>query len=363
MVPAPAPPAPILVLLGTQPTDPRGGIGVAMAGFIEAARDEGLLHAFVPTYDPSARGRHWRLAVRAARPMIRAIRAIREAGEQPIIYTHAGSELSVLRETTLLRLAARAGARTMIQLHSYRLEHWTHGARARVLRQVLHVADSVCVSTERARDRLAAVGLRGAVQVVPDPLPSWAEQAARTPRAPRRGEGLRVVTMTRLVPGKGVDLAIAALRHADPSTTLVVAGDGPEAAALARAARDLGDRVRFAGWVGDDDRDRLLRDSDVFLLPTRYDSFGMGFIEAACFGLPSVALRWGPIPEVVGDGRTGLLVDDPDPAALGAALDRLRDPALRQRLGDAARRDALDRFSVAAVGRAIRAALPDGGTP
>lgn len=364
MVPTTARPAPVLVLLGTRPTNPRGGIGSVMAGFLEATRGEGLLYAFVPTYDPSARGRYWRLAVRAARPMLRAIRAIRATGEQPIVYAHAGSELSLLRETTLLRIAARAGARTMIQLHSYRVEAWaTRPSTAPLFRRVLRVADAVCVPTARARDLLAGLGLRGAVHVVPDPLPPWAERAARAIFPRPEGDGLRVVTMTRLVPGKGVDLAIRALRHTDPSTTLVVAGEGPAAPDLAREARPLGDRVRFAGWLDGEARDRLLRESDVFLLPTRYDSFGMGFIEAACFGLPSVALRWGPVPEVVSDGRTGLLVQEPDPVALAAALDRLRDQTLRHTLGEAARLEALDRFSVATVGRAVRAAVPGEGAP
>jgi len=144
----------------------------------------------------------------------------------------------------------------------------------------------------------------------------------------------------RLGAGKGADLALAALARASREPWLLVAGDGPERAALeAFAARlGLGARVAFAGdlvpptaayWA-----------ADALLFPTRHEeSFGLVLAEAMACGLPVVASDRGASAEVVGDA--GLVVAGDDVAALAAAMARLgADADLRRRLGAAARRRA-----------------------
>ena len=92
----------------------------------------------------------------------------------------------------------------------------------------------------------------------------------------------------------------------------------------------------------------------MFALPVRTtvgngsggEGFGLVFLEAAAAGLPVVAGDGGAIPEVVSDGETGLLVDPTAPDAVADAIVRLlRDPALAQKMGEAARRRAFEEFS------------------
>ena len=76
------------------------------------------------------------------------------------------------------------------------------------------------------------------------------------------------------------------------------------------------------------------------------EGFGLVFLEAAAAGLPVVAGNGGAIPEVVRDGETGLLVNPEAPDEVGAAIVRLlQNPDLAQRMGEAARRRALEEFS------------------
>jgi glycosyltransferase involved in cell wall biosynthesis len=76
------------------------------------------------------------------------------------------------------------------------------------------------------------------------------------------------------------------------------------------------------------------------------EGFGIPIVEAACWGLPTVATRRGGIPEVIVDGETGRLVEAGDPAGLRAALaDLLKDDAQRRRMGQAARARALELFT------------------
>ena len=79
----------------------------------------------------------------------------------------------------------------------------------------------------------------------------------------------------------------------------------------------------------------------------------------ATAAMPIIASAEGQIPSIIDDGRTGILVPPGEPEALAAALTRLADdPALRERLGDQARREAVERFSWNDVLSRITAALP-----
>jgi glycosyltransferase involved in cell wall biosynthesis len=140
--------------------------------------------------------------------------------------------------------------------------------------------------------------------------------------------------------GKGHDIAFDAVRRLlprHPGLRMIVAGNGPARAQVERDAEDLRGVVTFLGFRRDvlD----LLAASDVLLLPSRMDAFPTNLLEAAAVGTPAVATAVGGIPEIIDDGRTGLLVSDP-PTATGlvVALERiLGDDALRRRMGDAAR--------------------------
>jgi len=118
---------------------------------------------------------------------------------------------------------------------------------------------------------------------------------------------------------------------------LVLCGDG-EVDKARKMASDLGleKLVRITGWVSDDERDRLLRESHVYCLPSRNEGLPMGLLEAMGNALAVVTTPVGGIPEVVTDGENGLMVEPGDVRALGDCLNRLlTDPEERRRLAKA----------------------------
>lgn len=141
---------------------------------------------------------------------------------------------------------------------------------------------------------------------------------------------------------KGVDALVEAaplvVRGCDEARVLIV-GDGPEGTRLDRQIEALGlkDHVRRAGFR--DDVPALLAAVDVVVVPSRADEgLPQALSQAMAMERPVVATSVGAIPEVVEDGVTGLLVPPGDPQALARAILRLAgDPALRERLGRAAR--------------------------
>jgi glycosyltransferase involved in cell wall biosynthesis len=152
----------------------------------------------------------------------------------------------------------------------------------------------------------------------------------------------------RLVPNKRVELAIDALARLTPEfpdLRLEVLGQGYWLASLQdyAAARGVADRVRFAGFVSEEEKVSVLATSQVNLLPSVKEGWGLVVIEAAAQGTPTVAFREaGGVSESVLDGVTGLLASDPDDFVARIAL-LLRDDEQRRQLGEKAREHA-DQF-------------------
>jgi glycosyltransferase involved in cell wall biosynthesis len=134
---------------------------------------------------------------------------------------------------------------------------------------------------------------------------------------------------------------------------LVVVGDGPlrqEHEELARSL-SLHDRVQFLGWCGRAEVARLLRDCEIFVLPSRSEPFGIVVAEALACRKVVVASAVGGIREIIENGRSGVLVEPDNPTALaGAVLAFLEDDARREALADAGYQRVVERFSSDATG-------------
>jgi glycosyltransferase involved in cell wall biosynthesis len=186
--------------------------------------------------------------------------------------------------------------------------------------------------------------LRGRMSVVPCGV-DLRRFSASGPSMPRNGEH-RLVAVGRLVPRKGFDTAIAALRHL-PKTELVIAGgpakgkltDDPEANRLKDLAARAGvaDRVRFVGQVSRRNMPKLFRSADLVVCTPWYEPFGIVPLEAMACGVPVVAGAVGGLTDTVVDGITGALVPPKQPVALAKAIRKLlADPAARKAYGFAA---------------------------
>ncbi len=180
--------------------------------------------------------------------------------------------------------------------------------------------------------------------------------------APPPAPGPTLGVLTRLDARKGLSYllrAMAQLRSDLPDARLLIGGDGADRPALEREACSLGlaDRVEFVGAVSDSAA--FYRRLDCFVLPSLDEAFGLVVLEAMAAGLPVVGTRVGGIPEILEDGSQGRLVAPADSHALAGAIRELcADPLRRQRMGEAARRQAR-RFDIGHTVKALQAAYEE----
>jgi N-acetyl-alpha-D-glucosaminyl L-malate synthase BshA len=198
------------------------------------------------------------------------------------------------------------------------------------------------------------------IDVIPNFIDPERYRASHEARGPRRWarEGERIlVHVSNFRPVKRVVDVVRVFHRVcqEIPSRLLLVGDGPDLARAEQLSRELGvrDRIVFVGTVA------LVEDvlvhGDLFLLPSENESFGLAALEALAAGLPVIASKVGGLGEVVRDGETGHLLPVGDVEGMArAALGVLREDEHHRTMSEAARRDAAERFSTAAIVKRYR---------
>jgi glycosyltransferase involved in cell wall biosynthesis len=167
-----------------------------------------------------------------------------------------------------------------------------------------------------------------------------------TARVPGRGETVHALCVAQWIPRKGIlDLVRAWTIHARPGASLELVGETDADPAYARSvnaaiAGASDTSIVVSGPIEDATLGDAYAAADLFVLPSRYEGYGVVYAEALARGLPIIACNVGPVPEVVGE-EAAVLVEPGDVGALSGSLDLLlKDTALRERMSTAARRRA-----------------------
>ena len=185
--------------------------------------------------------------------------------------------------------------------------------------------------------------------------PTYMVEKAEIEEKENVSKTLRMISVCRLDPRKGLLEAIQALSAPDlrdQDWKWVIIGDGVQLADLKKAAKTLrlADKITFRRKLDDKTRDSILRQSDLFVMPSyqkgsSIEGFGVSYIEAACAGLPAIAGNAGGVCEAVLDGETGWCVDAKDTEALRLAFtEALTSRSELLRRGRLARRRFLSAF-------------------
>jgi glycosyltransferase involved in cell wall biosynthesis len=274
-----------------------------------------------------------------------------------LVHVHSAAYGSFWRKSVLCALALAFRVPYVIHLHDGRLAEFyqrgCNGLAKSWLRIVLRKAARVVVLSGHWRDEVLKIEPASRTAVIGNPVP------VPISVVPLQRPARTVLFLAWLDRDKGVlDLvrAIPAVLRSVPEASFVIAGRGipggesPESIMELARSLHVAHALRVPGWVEGSRKDSLLRESDVFVLPSYCEALPVGLLEAMACGVPVVTTRVGGIPDVVEDGVNGLLVEPGQPQALARALiAMLTDDALRIRLREAAHRDVRSRYSTESV--------------
>ncbi len=276
------------------------------------------------------------LLARQLRPAVCRIHA-----NWPIDIIHAHTETLGY---PAVRIGHELGIPVVITVHGIdtTLRRTDTACKRRQLRNTLEHASRVVLVGTPLRDYFSQFADTGNFAIIPNgfQLPAHLVPSPRIPRTRNR----RIVSVSNLHEGKGIDLTISALallrERGISDLELVVAGGGPERAALQRLAEklDCEAQLHFTGQLPHAEALAEILAGDVFCLPSWREAFGVVYLEAMALGKPVIGCRGQGPSDFVQHGETGLVVEPRSAPAVADALAVLfGDECLRTRLGASAR--------------------------
>ncbi len=274
-------------------------------------------------------------------------KAVRK-GEYDVIHTHFAKDFAKVA----LAAAVDAGVPFTFTTHAFDLYDEEKKMPDEDLRTMVERCAKAITISEYNRDHIISVCGQSAAERVeivhcgiePDKFP-----------AIYRGGGNSVLTVSRLVEKKGIDVLVRAAGRLDTDLRFDIVGGGPLHGPLTKQVKEseLTDRITFHGSVDDETLLNLYDEALMFVLPcvtasnADRDGIPVVLMEAMASGLPVISTDVSGIPELIVDGETGLTVHEGDDNALADAMTRLAgDGGLRDRLGSAGRAKVAAEFNI-----------------
>lgn len=330
-------------------TAARGG----MLSVVEGYRNDGIFDRWnVLLISPHVEaGLLKRLAI-AAGAMLRFLGLLMRR-KVDLVHCHAAMKGSFWRKSLFALLSRAAGVPVIFHLHGSEMKTFVRAQPngiQRLIGWILSRQSVVVVLSQSWADYVHSISPEAKVQILPNyvPLP----ELSTTPEAV--GSKVKLLFLGLVGMRKGVYDLLPAFKEASQSSSdleLTIGGNGEVDRAQALAGElGVADQVRFAGWVSGDDKVRLLRDADIYVLPSYNEGLPVSILEAMSWGVPVISTRVGGIPELISHGQDGMLIEAGDRDALAAAILHLAASApVRHAMGLAARNRVAAGYSKAVV--------------
>lgn len=286
----------------------------------------------------------------------------RRLSEGDVCLVHLNPSMNskaVIRDWIFLLIARLHSVRAIVLVHG-----WENGFCQRVRRWrftwlfswILNSADEIIVLAADFRRQLRAMGISSPISLGT----TCVDDSVFRHHADRPDARLNILYLSRLVPGKGLELAIRTFQRLEDAT-LTIAGDGPLRAAQEKHVADLGlENVRFIGYVDGEEKREAYARANVFFFPSLLDE-GMPttVLEAMSYGLPVVTRSVGGLRDFFNE-RMGFASEGQSDREFAEMLEALT-PEVRQEMGDYNRRYAREHFSASQVAQRLESMYDDLG--
>ncbi len=251
-----------------------------------------------------------------------------------IVHIHTASYRSFYRDSIYLVLAKFFRKKVILHIHGGEFEKF-YLQNKRYCDFICHRADCIVAVSKYFGKIFRQYKLNDRVEVIYNSADKPIYQ-----RGNNKDKGLNILFLGTIDDNKGIfDLIYCFIDNYEflqGKVTLNICGVG-DSLRLSKLIKDnfLSDMVIYHGWVDIIRKNELLSMADIYVQPSYFESLGIAIIEAMGYGLPIVASNTGGIPELVQDGKNGILIEPGNKDNLFNALSKLiEDPVLREKMGN-----------------------------
>ncbi len=325
-----------------------GGIAAVTAGYYGSRLEKDYRMTYVQSYCDGSRMDKLRKALGAYRQFRRILRK----DPPELVHIHSSFGPSFYRKLPFILMAARRGIPVVNHIHGSAFDALYTDAserKKRLVRRVYGKCTRMIVLSEHWKKVLGAAYPEERIRVVPN-YGALHPEVLDEPHCQKRLERQQILYLGVLTEGKGMKEMPEVIRRvtaACPGARFVFGGTGdPDLAAEGLPAETVREHVFFPGWVRGEEKERLLEESAVFLLPSHMEAMPMSLLEAMGYGLPMVTTRVGGIPALAGEGPQAALCPVGESGAMADAIVRLLgEPAAWREASAASYQRARSEFS------------------
>ncbi len=302
-----------------------GGIAAVTSGYYGSRLEKDYRITYIQSYCDGSKTDKLKKALKA----YRQFRGVLKKDPPELVHVHSSFGPSFYRKLPFIEMASRAGIPIVNHIHGSAFDElYTNASegKKRLVRRIYGKCQRMVVLTEHWRDVLSACYPKERMEVIPNYSvlhPETQEPSVREERFQRQ----QILYLGVLTEGKGMKEMPEVIRRVTaeyPKARFVMGGVGDQSLVTNGLPEELvRENVVFPGWVRGEDKERLLQESMLFLLPSHMEAMPMSLLEAMGYGLPMVTTRIGGIPNLTGEGEQAALCGVGDSIAMAEAIGRL----------------------------------------
>ena len=265
-----------------------------------------------------------------------------------VIHIHMASRRSTFRKGKYIRIAKRYGKKIILHIHGAEFKIFYNNEcnnnQKKYIIDTLNMADKIIVLSEEWKDFFSKLVDKNKIEVIYNAIliPDNFEKNLDTKR---------ILFLGRFGKRKGIYDLIKVLEELCikyPDLTLYAGGDGEiEKVRQIVNEKNLENNIKILGWVSGEEKEKLLKESSFYILPSYNEGMPMSVIEGMAYKNVTVSTNVGGIPKVITNMQNGILINPGDTESLYRYLDELlQDKELRIKLSENARKTTEEKFNI-----------------
>ncbi len=287
----------------------KGGIAAVTGGYYGSRLEKDVDITYVESYCDGSKFKKLQKALKA----YKIFRKVLKENTPDLVHVHSSFGPSFFRKYPIIHMAAKRGIPVVNHIHGSALDELYTNApswKKRMVEKSYGECARLIVLSEEWKKKLSVIVPPEKIEVVPNYSKIF-KDTVTDESLDKRFDKKQILYLGRFDSLKGVsDIPAIAdiVRRGGVSATFVVGGTGETEPVISEIERlNVQDIVSLPGWITGDQKDKLLRESAIFLLPSHMEAMPMSILEAMGYGLPIISCDVGGIPQVVARDENGKL--------------------------------------------------------